>query len=73
MATIILRRDEVERRTGLSRSAIYAKLKANPNRPYEFDPTFPTPVRLGSQAVGWVESELEDWITAQITKSRKAA
>jgi prophage regulatory protein len=73
MATVILRRDEVERRTGLSRSAIYGKLKQNPNKPHEFDPTFPRPVKLGSQAVGWVESEIEDWITAQIAKSRKAA
>ncbi len=73
MATVILRRHEVERRTGMGRSAIYAKLTPNPNRPNEYDPTFPKPIRLGSQAVGWVESELEDWITAQIAKSRKAA
>ena len=73
MAIVILRRDEVERRTGLSRSAIYAKLKVNPNRPYEFDPDFPKPIRLGSQAVGWVECELEAWLKDQIAKSRSAA
>ena len=73
MATVILRRIEVERRTGLSRSAIYGKLKQNPNKPHEFDPTFPRPVRLGSQAVGWVESEIEEWLQKQITKSRAAA
>ena len=73
MATDIHRRDEVERRTGLSRSAIYGKLKENPNRPNEYDPTFPKPIRLGSQAVGWVESEIEEWLTEQIAKSRLAA
>lgn len=73
MATVILRRDKVERRTGLSRSAIYAKLKENPNRPNDYDPTFPKPIRLGSQAVGWVESEIEEWLTAQIAKSRQTA
>jgi prophage regulatory protein len=73
MATVILRLNAVERRTALSRSAIYGKLKYNPNRPNEYDPTFPKPIRLGSQAVGWVESEIEDWLTAQIAKSRKTA
>jgi prophage regulatory protein len=73
MATVILRLQEVERRTGLSRSAIYGKMKQNPNRPNEFDPTFPKPIHLGSQAVGWVESELEEWLGKQIAKSRLAA
>mgnify|MGYP001766942148 FL=1 len=73
MATIILRLNAVEHRTGLSRSAIYGKLKHNPNRPNEFDPTFPKPIRLGSQAVGWVEAEIEEWLAAQIAKSRQTA
>ena len=68
----ILRRKQVEARTGLSRSTIYAKLRRNPSRPTEFDPTFPTPISLGAKAVGWIESEIEAWIAAQIDKSRKA-
>jgi prophage regulatory protein len=71
-ALTIIRRKEVEVRTGLSRSSIYAKLKHNPKRPGDFDPTFPTPISIGAKAVGWIESELEAWLTAQIEKSRKA-
>ena len=68
----ILRRRQVEARTGLSRSTIYAKLRHNPKRPSDYDPTFPKPVSVGAKAVGWIESEISDWIAAQIEKSRKA-
>lgn len=67
----ILRRKQVEARTGLSRSTIYSKLKHNPKRPGDYDPTFPTPVSVGAKAVGWIESELDAWLTAQVHKSRK--
>jgi prophage regulatory protein len=68
----ILRRKQVEARTGLSRSSIYAKLRRNPKRPTDYDPTFPTQVSVGAKAVGWIESELDAWLIAQINKSRKA-
>ncbi len=67
----ILRRKQVEARTGLSRSPIYSKLKHNPKRPGDYDPTFPTPISVGAKAVGWIESELDAWLTAQVQKSRK--
>lgn len=70
----ILRRKQLEDRTGLSRSTIYARL--NPKSP-NYDPTFPKPVELGygmqNPPVGWIESEVDAWLTAQIEKSRKAA
>ncbi len=69
-AHTILRRKQVEARTGLSRSSIYSKIRGT--RPGEHDPTFPKPVYLGAKAVGWVESEISAWIAAQIEKSRKA-
>lgn len=65
---IVLRRKQVEARTGLSRSSIYGKLKANPNRPREFDPTFPRPIPIGGRAVGWLASEIESWLLAQAAK-----
>ncbi len=49
----ILRRDAVERKTGLSRSSIYAKVA---------DGTFPKQINLGSRAVGWVEAEIDGWL-----------
>jgi prophage regulatory protein len=42
-ALTILRRKQVEARTGLSRSSIYARLRYNPKRPGDYDPTFPRP------------------------------
>lgn len=69
-ALTILRRTQVEARTGLSRSTIYSRLKPNPKRPGDFDPTFPKPVQLGAKSVGWVESEVEAWLSAQVERSR---
>ncbi len=63
-ALSILRLKQVMARTGLSRSSIYAKIS---------DGNFPAQVRLGQRAVGFVESEIEAWITRQIERSRKAA
>jgi len=63
-ALTILRRKQVEARTGLSRSTIYARIKSR---------TFPAPISLGGNAVGWIESELDGWLAAQIEKSRKAS
>ena len=60
----ILRRKQVEARTGLSRSTIYERIKAG---------TFPEPISLGAKSVGWVQSEVDGWLNAQIIKSRKAS
>ena len=68
----ILRRRQVEARTGLSRSSIYARISPNPNRPGDYDPTFPKPVSLGAKAVGWVEAEIDAWLSAQVEKSRQS-
>ncbi len=59
-----LRRRQVEKRVGLTRSPLYARIKAG---------TFPKPVQLGNgRAVGWIEAEIDAWIADQIQKSRKA-
>jgi prophage regulatory protein len=49
----ILRRPEVERTVGLSRSAIYAAMDRG---------TFPKPIRIGQRAVGWPLSRIEGWL-----------
>jgi prophage regulatory protein len=49
----ILRRPEVEAATGLSRSAIYAGMKAG---------TFPPAVSLSPKAVGWRTSDIFAWL-----------
>lgn len=55
--TTILRRKQVEARTGLARSTIYLRIQ---------DGTFPRPINLGARAVGWLESEVSDWIAGRI-------
>ncbi len=67
-ATVILRRRQVEARTSLSRSAIYDRLDANSPR---YDATFPKQVKLGSSSVGWLESEIENWLAARTRASRQ--
>ena len=60
---------DVQRMLSLSRSSIYGKLSSN--GAYA-DSTFPKPIHLsGSRAVRWIKSELDDWLTAQIEKSRQ--
>ena len=72
-ALTILRRKQVEARTGLSRSSIYAKMRRNPKRPADYDPTFPKNISLGgAKAVGWIEAEIDAWLVEQVQKSRKA-
>jgi prophage regulatory protein len=67
----ILRRRDLEDRLKLSRSTIYDKINPNSQR---FDSDFPKPIRLGNgSAVGWIESEVEAWVHAQIAASRKQA
>lgn len=53
----ILRRKQVQMRTGLSRSTIYQYIK---------DGVFPKPVPLGPRAVGWLESDVSDWIAGRV-------
>ena len=62
MATI-LRLPDVQKKIGLSRSAIYQ---------YIAEGSFPTSIALGSRAVGWIEAEIDDWIAGRIKLARPA-
>ena len=57
----ILRCKQVQVRTGLARSTIYLNIKSG---------TFPRPVPLGARAVGWLESEVSDWIAERVRIAR---
>lgn len=57
----LLRRPEVERETGLSRSTIYERMQAG---------TFPQPLRVGPRAVRWPANEIEEWKRAQPIATR---
>jgi prophage regulatory protein len=56
-----LRRRQVEARTGLARSTIYQYIK---------DGVFPRPVPLGPRAVGWLESDVSEWIAGRVKIAR---
>jgi prophage regulatory protein len=55
----ILRLPEVRQRTGRSRSRIYADAQAG---------KFPKPINIGPRAIGWIQSEVDDWIAARIAE-----
>jgi prophage regulatory protein len=52
----LFRRRDVEAIVGLSRSSIYAAMKAG---------TFPVPVKLGCRTVAWRESEIDEWVNSR--------
>ena len=49
----ILRLPEVMRLTGLSKATIHRRCR---------DGTFPEPVRLGPQSIGWWRAEILEWL-----------
>ena len=59
----LARRRQVEQLVQLSRSTIYAAVKAG---------TFPAPVRIGARAVAWRVSEVEQWLEARPLASASA-
>jgi prophage regulatory protein len=61
--TVILRLPEVRKRIGLGRSSIYQLVRQG---------RFPRPVHLSSRTVGWIESEVEQWIAERAAKRSKA-
>lgn len=54
----LLKRKQVEERTCLSCSAIYAGIAAG---------TFPKPCTIGARSVAWLESEVSAWIAARVS------
>jgi len=63
MVTKILRLPEVKSRTGLSRSTIYLRITKG---------QFPSSISLGDRAVGWIETEVNEWIVRHIQASGKS-
>ena len=56
MGDRLLRRQQVEEITGLSRSSIYRLMKSG---------EFPRPVKVGPAAVRWRESDIMDWLESR--------
>jgi prophage regulatory protein len=64
MSEHILRLSEVQRRVPYSRSTIYLKVGRG---------EFPRPINLGARAVGWLESDIDEWIAQRIGERRERA
>lgn len=65
MSQSLIRMPEAKRRTGYGKAWIY-KLIAQGR--------FPAPVKIGSRAVAFVESEVDEWIAERIAaRDKKAA
>jgi prophage regulatory protein len=57
----VLRLPQVLARTGLSRSVLYGLMRQG---------AFPRPIKIAKRSVGWLTSQLNDWLEAQIGLSR---
>ncbi|MBM1020185.1 AlpA family phage regulatory protein [Enterobacter sp. A11] len=55
----ILRIPVVAKHLGVGKSTIYDWMNEKSPR---YDPTFPRPIRLGKSSVGWLASELDEWL-----------
>ena len=53
----ILRLKDVLETTGLARATVYKMMT---------DSSFPKSIALGERSVGWLESEVQEWILAKI-------
>jgi prophage regulatory protein len=60
----ILRLHQLRSRIGRSRSSLYADIAAG---------SFPAPIKLGARAVGWLESEVNEWLSQRIEERRETA
>ena len=57
----LLRLPEVKATTGLSKSSIYARISEG---------AFPKQIPLGPRLVVWVESDIQNWISEQVSAAR---
>jgi prophage regulatory protein len=60
----VLRLPAVISKTGIGRSTIYTKIAEN---------NFPKPVHLGSRSVGWIEAEVDAWLSDKVRLKNNSA
>lgn len=60
MTNTMLRRPDVEKRVGLSRSTLYNLMSRG---------LFPRPIRLSDRAVAWRSSDIEAWMENRFAES----
>ena len=60
----LLRMPEVQARTGLGKSMIYALIAKR---------QFPASVKCGPRVVAWIDAEVDAWVSARIAESKGRA
>jgi prophage regulatory protein len=55
----LIRRKEVQSKTGLGASSIYALMDQD---------KFPKPITLSVRRVAWIESDIDQWVAERISK-----
>ena len=58
----VMRLPRVIETTGLAKTTIYKRISDN---------TFPAQISLGAKAVGWLETDIQNWIQERITQSER--
>ncbi len=61
MSIKINRLPAVQDKTGLSRSSIYLRMSKG---------EFPKSISLGDRAIGWLESDIEQWLEEKVAASK---
>ena len=62
--TRFIRLPEVKNRTGIGRSAIYAKVATK---------DFPAPIKIGVRTVAWLSTDIDGWIEQRVAAAKAAA
>lgn len=62
MSKTLIKISEVSNRAGICKSYIYKLISQN---------RFPRPVKVGSRAIAFVESEVDEWVDARIEERNK--
>ncbi|WP_394146846.1 helix-turn-helix transcriptional regulator [Shewanella atlantica] len=63
MSKRVIRLPGVKYKTGLSRSGIYLAMANG---------SFPASISLGDRAVGWLESDIDQWLDERIAAAKGA-
>jgi len=61
MSNKIIRLPAVKDKTGISRSSIYLRMSKG---------EFPKSISLGDRAIGWLESDIKQWLEDKIQASK---
>ncbi|XUU49132.1 helix-turn-helix transcriptional regulator [Serratia nematodiphila] len=62
MSQNLIRLSKVQRKTGYSKAWIYRLMSQG---------KFPASIKIGTRAIAFVESEIDDWVNQRIAESRK--